>query len=380
MQVLEANLRRVLAYRDHSQRVDGPELRALSRAALQSYARYWLEVFRLSVTPVERLVSGMRFQGPNEATLFANLKAGRGVIIALPHMGNFEQAGAWVIARGAGKFTTVAERLRPESVYESFLRFRRSLGFEVLPLTGGASPFGTLAHRLRGGGLVCLVSDRDLKESGVEVEMFGQKARISAVAALAALPHMGNFEQAGVWVIQRGAGKFTTVAERLKPESVYESFLRFRSSLGFEVLPLTGGGSPFGTLAQRLRAGGLVCLVSDRDLKESGVEVEMFGEKARISAVAALAVHTGAALMPTATWFDGEDWGARIYDEIPVPETGTRAEKVAAMSQQLADRFAEAIAEHPEDWHMLQKVFVSDLDPDRLPPPSARVPAPRSSP
>src|SRR5262249_13835951 len=82
-------------------------------------------------------------------------------------------------------------------------------------------------------------------------------------------------------------------------------FLRARQSLGFEVLPLTGGGSPFGTLAQRLRAGGLVCLVSDRDLKESGVEVEMFGEKARISAVAALAVHTGAALMPTATWFDG---------------------------------------------------------------------------
>jgi lauroyl/myristoyl acyltransferase len=63
-----------------------------------------------------------------------------------------------------------------------------------------------------------------------------------------------------------------------------------------------------------------------------------------------------------------------------VPETGIRAEKVAIMSQQLADRFAEAIAEHPEDWHMLQKVFVSDLDPDRLPPPSARVPPPRSSP
>jgi len=276
VQVLEANLRRVLSWKYGTDEVDGKELRDLSRATLQSYARYWLEVFRLSVTPTERLVSGMRFQGPNEATIFAHLKAGRGVIIALPHMGNFEQAGVWVIQRGAGKFTTVAERLRPESVYESFLRFRRSLGFEVLPLTGGSSPFGTLA--------------------------------------------------------------------------------------------------------QRLRAGGLVCLVSDRDLKESGVEVEMFGEKARISAVAALAVHTGAALMPTATWFDGEDWGARIYDEIPVPEHGTRAEKVAAMSQQLADRFAEAIAEHPEDWHMLQKVFVSDLDPDRLPPPSARVPAPRSSP
>jgi KDO2-lipid IV(A) lauroyltransferase len=177
---------------------------------------------------------------------------------------------------------------------------------------------------------------------------------------------MGNFEQAGAWVIARGAGKFTTVQERLKPESVYESFVRFRQTLGFEVLPLTGGGSPFGTLAQRLRAGGLVCLVSDRDLKESGVEVDFFGEKARIAATAALAVHTGAALMPTATWFEGDDWGACIYEEIPVPSAGTRAEKVAAMSQQLAHVFEEAIAEHPQDWHMLQRVFTNDLDPARL--------------
>src|SRR5208282_3439431 len=101
--------------------VDGKELRALSRAALRSYARYWLEVFRLPVTPTERLVTGMHFRGPGEEALFSCLKAGRGVIIALPHMGNFEQAGAWVIARGAGKFTTVQERLRPESVYESFV-------------------------------------------------------------------------------------------------------------------------------------------------------------------------------------------------------------------------------------------------------------------
>jgi phosphatidylinositol dimannoside acyltransferase len=177
---------------------------------------------------------------------------------------------------------------------------------------------------------------------------------------------MGNFEQAGAWIIARGAGTLTTVQERLKPESVYESFVRFRETLGFEVLPLTGAGSPFGTLAHRLRAGGLVCLVSDRDLKESGVEVELFGEKARIAATAALAVHTGAALMPTATWFEGDDWGACIYDEIPVPESGTRAEKVAAMSQQLANVFTEAIAEHPQDWHMLQRVFTADLDPARL--------------
>jgi phosphatidylinositol dimannoside acyltransferase len=273
VQVLEANLRRVLSYSQGSREVDGKELRTLSRAALRSYARYWLEVFRLPAIPVERIVSGMHIDPEGEAAMFANLKAGRGVVIALPHMGNFEQAGAWVVARGAGAFTTVAERLRPESVYEAFVRFRESLGMEVLPLTGGLSPFGALA--------------------------------------------------------------------------------------------------------QRLRAGGLVCLVSDRDLKETGVEVEMFGEQARIAATAALALHTGAALMPVGTWFEGDDWGAHIYDEIPVPASGTRAEKVAEMSQQMARVFEQVIAEHPQDWHMLQRVFTADLDPARLRP--VRVPAPRDS-
>src|SRR5208282_4987186 len=117
VQVLEANLRRVLAYNDASPDVDGKELRVLSRAALRSYARYWLEVFRLPVIPVERIVSGMHIDPAGEAEMFANLKAGRGVIVALPHMGNFEQAGAWVVAAGAGSFTTVAERLRPETGY-----------------------------------------------------------------------------------------------------------------------------------------------------------------------------------------------------------------------------------------------------------------------
>jgi phosphatidylinositol dimannoside acyltransferase len=197
-----------------------------------------------------------------------------------------------------------------------------------------------------------------------QAELFGNLD--SGRGVVIALPHMGNFEQAGAWVVSVGAGSFTTVQERLRPESVYEAFVRFRESLGMEVLPLTGGRSPFGTLAQRLRAGKLVCLVSDRDLKDSGVEVELFGERARIAATAALAVQTGAALMPVATWFEGDDWGAHIYQEIPVPEAGTRAEKVAAMSQQLARVFETGIAEHPQDWHMLQRVFTADLDPARM--------------
>ena len=66
----------------------------MSSQVLQSYARYWLETFRLPVIPVARIMSGMHVNAEGEAKLFANLKAGRGVIIALPHMGNFEQAGA----------------------------------------------------------------------------------------------------------------------------------------------------------------------------------------------------------------------------------------------------------------------------------------------
>ena len=114
-----------------------------------------------------------------------------------------------------------------------------------------------------------------------------------------ALPHTGNYELAGVWIIHRGVGKFTTVAERLKPESLFQRFLDFREGLGMEVLPASGGDSRFGVLAQRLRAGGLVCLVSDRDVTGRGIEVDFFGEKARMMAgPAALAVQTGAALLP----------------------------------------------------------------------------------
>ena len=101
----------------------------------------------------------------------------------------------------------------------------------------------------------------------------------------------------------------------------------------------------------------------------------------------ALAVHTGAALLPTATWFVGEDeWGAHISPEVPVPESGTRAEKIKAMSQQMAHSWETAIAEHPQDWHMLQRVFTADLEnpenhfPERrLADPLNPVPPPRGS-
>lgn len=272
VQVLEGNLLRVLG-----PDAGGAELRALSREVMRSYGRYYMEAFRLQGIPAERILAGMHNDSPNVPLTMEYLQQGRGVIYALPHSGQFEAAGAWIIAKGAGSFTTVAERLKPESVFQQFLAFRQALGMEVLPTTGGQHPFGVMAQRLRAGKLVCLVADRDLSEAGVEVDFFGEKALMPAGPA-------------------------------------------------------------------------------------------------------ALAVQTGAALMPVSCWFVGEDeWGTWVHDEIPVPAGGDRKAKVAAMTQQLATVFEQGIREHPEDWHMLQRLFVADLDPGRLARRDSRGSAPEAA-
>ncbi|MDC7339928.1 phosphatidylinositol mannoside acyltransferase [Streptomyces lydicus] len=179
-----------------------------------------------------------------------------------------------------------------------------------------------------------------------------------------ALPHMGNYDLAGVWVTTKLNTPFTTVAERLKPESLYDRFVAYREGLGMEVLPHTGGAA-FGTLARRLRAGGLVCLVADRDLSSSGIPVTFFGEETKMPAgPAMLALQTGAMLLPVTLWYDDSAvMRGRVYPEIDVPETGTRVEKAHRMTQTLADAFASGIADHPTDWHMLQRLWLADLEP-----------------
>jgi KDO2-lipid IV(A) lauroyltransferase len=183
-----------------------------------------------------------------------------------------------------------------------------------------------------------------------------------------ALPHMGNWDLAGAWVTTKLETPFTTVAERLKPESLYDRFVAYREGLGMEVLPHSGG-TAFGTLARRLRDGGLICLVAERDLSASGVEVEFFGETTRMPAgPALLAQQTGAVLLPVTLWYDDSPvMQGRVHPPVEVPEAGTRAEKTSVMTQALADAFATGIAEHPEDWHMLQRLWLKDLDPGKDP-------------
>ncbi|MDQ1632510.1 MAG: phosphatidylinositol dimannoside acyltransferase [Frankiaceae bacterium] len=247
---LRHNLARVLGPDADATRLD-----EVTRAGLRSYARYWLEVFRLSVIDPAVIVDRMHVDG--EHRLGEAMAVGRGMILALAHSGNWDHAGAWLVRK----------------------------------------------HGIR----------------------------------------------------------FTTVAERLEPAEVFDRFVAFRESLGMEVLPLTGGPPPSEVLAQRLRAGGALCLLADRDLSTSGVGVTFFGERATMPAGPAhLALTTGAALLPTVLWFDGDGWAAHVGP--PVPHTD-----VATMTQAMADVFETHIAQHPQDWHMLQRLWSADLEPRRTP-------------
>ncbi|MFF7951057.1 phosphatidylinositol mannoside acyltransferase [Streptomyces griseorubiginosus] len=233
-------------------------LAELSRAGMRSYLRYWMESFRLPAWSKDRIRAGFDPKGLHHLT--DGLAAGKGVILALPHMANWDLAGAWVTTKLETPFTTVAERLKPETLYDRFVAYREGLGMEVLPHSGGTA-FGTLARRLRDGGLVCLVAERDLSSSGVEVQFFGEATRIPAGPAL-------------------------------------------------------------------------------------------------------LAQQTGALLLPVTLWYDDSPvMQGRVHPPVEVPESGTRAEKTSVMAQALADAFATGIADHPEDWHMLQRLWLKDLEP-----------------
>ncbi len=178
-------------------------------------------------------------------------------------------------------------------------------------------------------------------------------AHAAGKGVICALPHLANYDHAGAWAGRTGM-PVSTVAERLRPESLFDRFVAYRAKLGMEVLPLTGSDEHvFGVLAQRLRAGGFVCLVADRDLSERGVPVKFFGRQSRMPAgPAALSVRTGAALIPATLHYDGPDLVITFHD--PIDRTGGPAQ----MTQRCADAFATGIADHPQDWHMLQQIFV----------------------
>jgi KDO2-lipid IV(A) lauroyltransferase len=196
-------------------------------------------------------------------------------------------------------------------------------------------------------------------------------------AVALALGHVGNWDLAGAWGA-RHLGPVLTVAERLEPDAVFQEFLAFRRSIGIDVLPL-GDGDVFRDLVRGAVAGNvLIPLLSDRDLTARGIEVDLCGHPARVAAgPAALALAAKVALVPAGVSYErlsgarrraaGTPWGVVIHflPAVPVPTGSDRRAQVAAMTQGWVDAVGDFLREHPEDWHMLQKVFVADLDPER---------------
>ena len=247
---LESNLQRVLG--------PGVDVAPVVQSGMRSYLRYWCEAFRLPVTPPERIVSGTRTVG--EEHFRAALASGNGVVAALPHMGNWDLAGAWAVLTDA-PFTTVAERLEPESLFRRFVEFRESIGMEVIPLTGGERP-------------------------------------------------------------------------------------------------------PAELLRERLRAGGFLALLADRDLTAAGVPVSFFDGVAKVPAgPAALALDTGATLLPVTLWWEGPVHVIRFHPPVAHRTELSRVDAITAMSQEVVRAFEQGIREHPEDWHMLQRIWVEQPAP-----------------
>ena len=175
-QRLESNLKRVVP-----ELSDG-ELRNLARVGMRSYLRYWCDTFRSPDWDTKRIQSTVTVN--DVELLLEPVRSKRGVVVALPHAGNWDHAGSYFCSQGI-PLVTVVERLKPEKLFLKFLEYRQKIGMEALPLDGRV--MGTLASRLREGKLVALVADRDLSRSGIDVKFFDGTARMPAGPALLAL-------------------------------------------------------------------------------------------------------------------------------------------------------------------------------------------------
>jgi KDO2-lipid IV(A) lauroyltransferase len=259
---LEKNLARVLPDATEA------ELRELSREGMRSYMRYWCDAFRMPSWSPEEITH--RHRAVNDHLLAEALDAGEGVVFAVPHAGNYDLTGAWASIHFA-QVISVAERLKPERLYEEFLDYRRSVGMKILPHAGTEGVFEQLVELVADNGLLALLADRDMSRHGVEVEFFGETAKM-----------------------------------------------------------------PIGP--------------------------------------AAIAMLTGAPMLATALYYTGPRAHVHVFPEVEKPAGDWRGhgrfdedflEAARGYTQRMADRLAEGIRMYPTDWHMLQPVFLSDLDPRR---------------
>ena len=169
-------------YRRIHPEISYAEMESMVQDGIRSYMRYWCDTFRIHTWSRERILSTVVVE--NENFLRDPIEKGTGVIVSLPHAGNWDHAGAYFCETGV-PLVTVAEHLKPEKLFQKFLAHRTRMGFEVLD--ANARSMATLSQRLRNNRLVALVADRDLSKSGSPVSFFDGPARMPVGPALLAI-------------------------------------------------------------------------------------------------------------------------------------------------------------------------------------------------
>ena len=159
------------------------ELRRAVRRTFGYYARYWVESFRLPRLSPAAVDEGHDVTGYEHVD--RALRAGTGVILALPHLGGWEWSAYWLTQVQQVKVTAVVEALKPPELFEWFKDFRQTLGMTIVAADGGA--FGALVQSIKDNQVVCLVADRDLAHNGMPVELFGEMTTLPAGPATLAL-------------------------------------------------------------------------------------------------------------------------------------------------------------------------------------------------
>ena len=203
----------------HMRRIQ-PELneRQIRRAvqkSYESYARYYIETFRLPLLNSKQIQSGVSIDGFEH--IESGLKLGKGVILALPHLGGWEWSGRWLIQRGH-RLNAVVEKLQSPRLFEMFLQHRKKYGVQVIPLDESAGV--AVQQALARNEVVALLSDRDIQGTGIEVEFFGERTTIPTGPAFFALRTGAALVPLATYFTKRLDGHKTIVRPAIQVERI----------------------------------------------------------------------------------------------------------------------------------------------------------------
>ena len=283
---------------------------------------------------------------------YLGLRAGVGLVGALPQG----------IVRGLGRAFG--------SVWGAVDRDRRSMGKRHLDrvLDNGADTETGSKEMMKAYGRyyaeALWVRERRVPGMLDDTEVVGLEhilaARDGGKGMIYALPHMGNWEAAAPVAVREGI-PVVAVAEVLPNRRITDWFTAMRAEVGIEIVLATGRVEVMRQLEKALADNKAVALLSDRDLKGRGVEVEFFGEKTTMPpGPATLAVRTGAPLLPVGCYFTDAGYRVVVHPALPVPEEGSRTGKVATLTQALAEKLEEIIGVAPDQWHLVVPNWPSD--------------------